>query len=200
MLVRNSGSNITRRKLLGDLLWQAPPSPCRRYLRPRGQLGRKAFGFGLCEGQHRLETVQRRRDYRRGHPGQIFNNLIDVVDTFEDLSGIKVRFDKIPPGQIRQKAMLDLSSKTGYATHAADPMYYPLYVANGWVEPLDGYLGNTRITDAKWFDYNDILQDGAAAPRSAASLTAYPMMARPRFRSIARTFTRSGTKACGDAR
>ena len=32
---------------------------------------------------------------------------------FEALTGVKVRFDKIPPGQIRQKAMLDLSSKTG---------------------------------------------------------------------------------------
>jgi len=55
-------------------------------------------------------------------PAGYFNNLIDVAGAFEELSGVKVRFEKIPPGQIRQKVLLDLSSKTGtYATHAADP-------------------------------------------------------------------------------
>lgn len=91
-------------------------------------------------------------------PAGYFNNLIDVAGSFEELSGVKVRFEKIPPGQIRQKAVLDLSSKTAtYATHAVDPMYYPLYVANKWVEPLDTYLSDSKITDAAWFDYNDLL-------------------------------------------
>ena len=71
-------------------------------------------------------------------PASYFENLIGLEPQFEALTGIKLRFEKVPPGQIRQKALLDLSSKTAtYATHAADPMYYPLYVANHWVEPLD---------------------------------------------------------------
>jgi ABC-type glycerol-3-phosphate transport system substrate-binding protein len=71
-------------------------------------------------------------------PASYFDNLIAIAPQFEALSGIKVRFEKVPPGQIRQKAMLDLSSKTAtYATSATDPMYYPLYVANKWVDPLD---------------------------------------------------------------
>lgn len=91
-------------------------------------------------------------------PAGYFENLIQVAPGFESLTGVRVNFDKIPPGQIRQKAMLDLSSKTAtYATHAADPMYYPLYVANGWVDPLDAYLGDSKLTDAAWFDYEDIL-------------------------------------------
>ena len=74
-------------------------------------------------------------------PASYFDNLITLQPQFEALTGIKLRFEKVPPGQIRQKALLDLSSKTGtYATHAADPMYYPLYVSNKWVEPLDKYL------------------------------------------------------------
>jgi multiple sugar transport system substrate-binding protein len=65
----------------------------------------------------------------------------------------------VPPGQIRQKAMLDLSSKTAtFATHAADPMYYPLYTTNRWVEPLDRYLNDPTLTDPAWFNYNDILK------------------------------------------
>ena len=71
-------------------------------------------------------------------PASYFENLISLIPQFEALTGIKVRMEKVPPGQIRQKALLDLSSKTAtFATHAADPMYYPLYVANKWVDPLD---------------------------------------------------------------
>lgn len=104
-------------------------------------------------------------------PAGYFNNLEAVLPKFTELSGVNVRLEKTPPGQIRQKAVLDLSSKTGtWASHAADPMYYPLYVANGWVDPLDGYLGNTKMTDDKWFDYNDIL----AGWRGATSISGKP--------------------------
>ncbi len=90
-------------------------------------------------------------------PAGYFNNLETVLPDFVTLTGIDARLEMIPPGQIRQKAVLDLSSKTGtYASHAADPMYYELYVANGWIDPLDDYLGNDKLTDGAWFDYEDI--------------------------------------------
>jgi ABC-type glycerol-3-phosphate transport system substrate-binding protein len=92
-------------------------------------------------------------------PASYFENLISLQSQFEALTGIKLRFEKVPPGQIRQKALLDLSSKTGtYATHAADPMYFPLYVSNKWVEPLDKYLNDASLTDAAWFKYDDIIK------------------------------------------
>ena len=71
-------------------------------------------------------------------PAGYFQNLDTVLPDFKELTGIDVRLEMTPPGQIRQKAVLDLSSKTGtWATHAADPMFYDLYVINGWVEALD---------------------------------------------------------------
>jgi ABC-type glycerol-3-phosphate transport system substrate-binding protein len=92
-------------------------------------------------------------------PASYFENLITIAPEFEALSGVKVRFEKVPPGQIRQKAMLDLTSKTAtYATHAADPMYYPLYVSNKWVEPLDRFVGDSALTDPAWFQYDDVLK------------------------------------------
>jgi len=92
-------------------------------------------------------------------PASYFENLIALQPQFESLTGVKVRFEKVPPGQIRQKSMLDLSSKTAtYATHAADPMYYPLYVSNKWVEPLDKYLDDASLTDRSWFKYDDIIK------------------------------------------
>lgn len=91
-------------------------------------------------------------------PAGYFDALIAVTPEFEALTGIKVRYEKVPPGQIRQKAILDLSSKgTTYATHAADPMYYDLYVSNKWVEPIDKYLGDAKLTDTAWYKPDDMI-------------------------------------------
>ena len=91
-------------------------------------------------------------------PASYFENLITIAPQFKALTGIDVRFEKIPPAQIRQKSVIDLTSKTGtYATHAADPMYYSLYAANKWVEPLDSYLADKSLTDADWFKFDDII-------------------------------------------
>src|SRR4029078_1258498 len=87
------------------------------------------------------------------------DNLIAIAPTFEALTGVKVRFEKVPPGQIRQKAMLDLSSKTAtYATSATDPMYYPLYVSNKGIHPIDHYLNDASLTDQAWFANDDIFK------------------------------------------
>ncbi len=91
-------------------------------------------------------------------PAGYFKNLDTVLPDFKTLSGVNARLEMTPPGQIRQKAVLDLSTKTGtWASHSADPMYYPLYVTNGWIDPLDGYLGDAKLTDDSWFQYTDIL-------------------------------------------
>ena len=92
-------------------------------------------------------------------PAGYFNNLDALLPAFNEMTGINARLEMTPPGQIRQKAVLDLSSKTGtWASHAADPMYYDLYVANNWIDPLDGYLGDAKLTDNDWFAYEDILE------------------------------------------
>lgn len=91
-------------------------------------------------------------------PASYFDVLIAATREFEDLTGINVKYTKIPPGQIRDKVVLDLSSRTGTIhTHAADPMYYPLYVANKWVEPLEKYIEDPKLTDQKWFAYDDFV-------------------------------------------
>ena len=35
-------------------------------------------------------------------------------------------------------------------------MYYMLYVANGWIDPIDDYLGDAKLTDDSWFMFEDI--------------------------------------------
>lgn len=104
-------------------------------------------------------------------PAGYFKNLDAVMADFVELTGVNARLEMTPPGQIRQKAVLDLSSGTGtWASHSADPMYYNLYAANGWVDPLDDYLGNGKLTDNDWFQYEDIL----AGWRGATSVDGRP--------------------------
>ena len=104
-------------------------------------------------------------------PAGYFDNLDALLPQFRAMSGIDVKLEMTPPPQIRQKAILDLSSKTGtWATSATDPMYYPLYVANGWIDPLDKYIDNPDITDKAWFDYDDILPSW----RNATSIDGVP--------------------------
>ena len=88
-----------------------------------------------------------------------FDHLISITPEFEALTGIKVRYDKVPPGQIRQKVVLDMSSKTAnISTHAGDPMYIPLYAANKWAEALEPYLNDPKLTDKSWYKYEDIFE------------------------------------------
>src|SRR3954467_1543512 len=108
-------------------------------------------------------------------PASYFENLITIAPQFKALPGINVRFEKIPPAQIRQKCVIDLTSKTGtYATHAADPMYYALYAANKWVEPLDPYLQDSSLTDAAWFRAEDIVPAWTSANSVEGKLLGIP--------------------------
>jgi ABC-type glycerol-3-phosphate transport system substrate-binding protein len=108
-------------------------------------------------------------------PASYFDNLIAVAPQFEALTGISVRFEKIPPAQIRQKSVIDLTSKTGtYATHAADPMYYALYSPNKWVEPLDTYVSDSSLTDPSWFKLDDIVPAWRSANSVEGKLLGIP--------------------------
>jgi ABC-type glycerol-3-phosphate transport system substrate-binding protein len=172
---------MTRKKM------QGPAQPARRRLMQQGAaLGTVALAGPWVARHARAQAAdvgpyqQAKINWRQVEgesitvaviPASYFDNLIAITPTFEALSGVRVRYEKVPPGQIRQKAMLDLSSKTAtYATSATDPMYYPLYVSNKWVDPLDRYLGDASLTDAAWFNYDDIFK----AWRDADSIDGKP--------------------------
>jgi ABC-type glycerol-3-phosphate transport system substrate-binding protein len=161
---------------------QFPHQERREFLRQGAALGAASAlpSFAWAQGDDLAPYRSAKVNWRQAEgqeitvaviPASYFENLITLQPQFEALTGVKLRFEKVPPGQIRQKVVLDLSSKTGtYATHAADPMYYPLYVSNKWVEPLDRYLNNPQLTDAAWYNYNDIIK----AWRDADSMDGKP--------------------------
>lgn len=99
-----------------------------------------------------------------------------TADVFTPLTGIEVNVEVIPPKELREKAVLDLASgSANYTTHTGDPMYLPLYAASEWVDPLDDYLADDSLTDAAWFDVDDIVPSWRAANTVDGKLVGMPV-------------------------
>lgn len=109
-------------------------------------------------------------------PAYYFGIFRQFTPEFTTLTGVTVNYDTIPPRENREKAVLDLGARTAnYASHTADPMYLPLYVANKWIEPLDAYLNDPTLTDKQWFDPGDIVPLWLQANTVGGKLYGMPM-------------------------
>jgi ABC-type glycerol-3-phosphate transport system substrate-binding protein len=87
-----------------------------------------------------------------------YDIMQELSPMFTKLSGVNVRYQIIPPLQLREKHILDLSTKAGqFASTATDPMYYPLYVSNKWVEDLEPYINDPKLTNREWLDLADFV-------------------------------------------
>lgn len=142
---------------------------------PRRVLGQTPVTSGQTGGELDIAPFQDAAiDWRQAEgesinvlmtPAHYFQKFSAVTEAmFTELTGIEVAIEVIPPKELREKAVLDLASgSANYASHTGDPMYLPLYQASDWVDPLDDYLANPDLTDAAWFDVEDIVPSWRAA-------------------------------------
>jgi len=80
-----------------------------------------------------------------------------MVDEFTQLTGIKVRWDIIEEGLLRQKLLLEHEAKTGvYDVLLIDAFNMAEYAPSGVALDLKPLLDNKELTP-EWFDYQDIL-------------------------------------------
>lgn len=71
----------------------------------------------------------------------------EVLKKFENETGIKVKQDAIDYGQLYQKEVLNMASKTGvYDLIWAQEIWLPKYMSSGYLKPLDEYLSNKSLT------------------------------------------------------
>ncbi len=78
------------------------------------------------------------------------------IDLFHRLTGINVNYQKYE--DVTQKNLTDLVSGAGTIdVMQIDSMVVPQWVRLNYLEPLTPYLGNSKLTDAKWFNAGDIL-------------------------------------------
>ena len=80
-----------------------------------------------------------------------------MVDEFTKLTGIKVRWDIIEEGYLRQKLLLEHEAKTGvYDVLLIDAFNMAEYSPSGVAIDLAPLIQNAELTP-EWFDYEDIL-------------------------------------------
>lgn len=83
-----------------------------------------------------------------------------LLDEYSKETGVKIRFDSIDYGQVKQKQTLNMSTKTG----EYDLIYVPEawvgeYTDAGYLADLTDMVKDESLTGAGW-DYADILQSG----------------------------------------
>lgn len=80
-----------------------------------------------------------------------------LLPTFEALTGMKVRLDVSGEEQFGTKLPVDLDS----GNPTPDIFMVPSYgqaVGSSWLQPLDDYLGDSKLTDAAWYRDEDTFQ------------------------------------------
>lgn len=108
-------------------------------------------------------------------PASYFAILQELTPQFTALTGITVDYQIIPPLQLREKHILDLSTRAGqFVSAASDPMYFPLYAVNEWVEDLQPYLDNPKLTNKEWLDLGDIIPAWLEAIKYKGKLYSLP--------------------------
>lgn len=79
------------------------------------------------------------------------------VADFEKLTGMKVTFETYPENEFRNKLMVEFTGGANAPdVFMVDQTELSKYLAGGWIEPVDGYVGNSKITDTNWYDYKDL--------------------------------------------
>ena len=65
-----------------------------------------------------------------------------TADNFTKQTGITVNFTVLPENDVRDKISQDFSSQAGQYDVATISNYeIPIYAKNGWLAPLDEYIG-----------------------------------------------------------
>ena len=71
----------------------------------------------------------------------------DYVEDFEAMTGINVEYEVYDEPTLRNKFVLDATSKTGtYDVVAVQFWYFPEYEQAQWLEPLDGYVADQSVS------------------------------------------------------
>ena len=93
-------------------------------------------------------------------------SLLPLIPQFEELTGMTTKYLILPEEEYFQKIEVDLSSKRGvYNVFMCGPMRNWGYTTPGWMEPLDKYIDNPKVTDKQWYDVADFYPTLLAANR-----------------------------------
>ena len=91
-----------------------------------------------------------------GHPTHHVEGVVKFVDTFTELTGIKVNVELYEEATQREKQVLDYTSGRGDYDAAFVPfMFMVEYMKAGYLEPIDSYIANSPVMFDKLFELTD---------------------------------------------
>lgn len=83
-------------------------------------------------------------------------SLVPLIPEFEELTGIKVLYHILSPDEYFRKLNIDLSSGGGLVDVFMVGQYIDWqFIKPGWIESLDKYLNDPKLTDSEWYDLED---------------------------------------------
>lgn len=93
-------------------------------------------------------------------------SLLPLVGEFEALTGIKVEYVIFPENDYFSRLAADLAAQRGeFQVLMTGPTRNWQYAAPGWIQPLDDFLKNPRLTDPNWYRLDDFFPGLVAANR-----------------------------------
>ncbi len=105
-----------------------------------------------------------------------FSKLPDLIKEFEEKTGIKVRLDLFSEKNARQKMGIEMSSGApGYDVMYFIPTDFHPWVEAGWVEPLDSFINNKKLTSKNEIELNDFLKAPLNLLKKNGKLYGLPM-------------------------
>ncbi len=93
------------------------------------------------------------------------DSVVPLFPEFEKLTGITVKYDVLSEEQFFEKLLIDLSTQAGtYDIFMTGPVTNWKYAPAGWIEPLDDYINNPKLTAPDW-DFADFFPSLISASR-----------------------------------
>jgi multiple sugar transport system substrate-binding protein len=83
------------------------------------------------------------------HP--LSDATISLIPKFEKLTGIKVKYQVAPEADFRAKLNTQLAAgSSAFDVYMTGPATDWQYIHNSWIEPLDKYVNNPKLTSSAW--------------------------------------------------
>lgn len=104
-----------------------------------------------------------------------FMALKPYIPLFEQLTGISVGFHALEQSQMRVRRHQDLSEASGlYDVLPMGITFLGEAQSQGWVEPLQPYIDNPKLTDKTWYQLEDISERSLALCKIDNTLYSLP--------------------------
>lgn len=85
------------------------------------------------------------------------DDYVKQTKTFEELTGIKVKYDRYDEPEYRDKTYTDLVTQSGlFDVLHLDPHVVPKFRKAGLIQPLNKFISDNKLMDKVWFDYADL--------------------------------------------